>query len=366
MRIDFKLPGRIVGFSLTSAGPGETVAVASSDLIGPADAFRLAQMLEHLQGAIFGFIPGFPLPSTIDHLLLVIKQDLSATAYINELNFLAQIKANRAIQAGTPVFIRDIDDILSFNPNVSVPDDCAVVVVLSSGWKRSVYFDFGPLNEPPSPRSEDLRRVLARQAILLWGIPSGNTKTTTNAANPKPPIEYMAEGYQELRRLLGEECKKEGAYQELLENHPWMLGGQYESIQRHRGLDDENIPDFTATRSWDQCHDILELKQPFMKCFRNDGTLSSDFNDAWNQATGYLGFVLRQRDYLREEKKLRFENPRCILIAGHRPSDEELRRIREKEALTPSITVLTYDQLTNIASHVLYLLRLSGIGNIQI
>ena len=141
-----------------------------------------------------------------------------------------------------------------------------------------------------------------------------------------------------------------------------MLGGQYESVQRHLGLDDENIPDFTATRSWDHCHEILELKQPFMKCFRSTGELSSDFNDAWNQAERYIAFTRRQRDYLREEKKLRFENARCILIAGYEIEDDFLRKIREKESIALSISVLTYDQLLNVARHVLYLMRLSGTG----
>lgn len=363
MPIEFKLAERLVGFALTSAGPTEKVAVVPSDLIPPADAFRLTQALEHLQNILFGLIPGFPPPSVIDHLLLIIRKDLSGIAYINELSFTAQVKVNRTLQAGTQVFSRDIDDIVSFEPNVEVPDDCAVVVVRSAGWKRSLYFDFGPLNEPAQPRSERLGQVLARQALLLLGIPSGHVGSAPDGTNPKSPIEHMAGGYQQLRRLLEERCQNESAYQELLENHPWMLGGQYESIQRHLGLDDENIPDFTATRSWDKCHDILELKQPFMKCFRTNGALSSDFNDAWNQAERYMAFTRRQREYLREEKKLRFENPRCVLIAGYEIDDDGLRKIREKESLTLGISVLTYDQLLSLARHVLYLMRLSGVGS---
>jgi hypothetical protein len=363
MRIDFKLSERLVGFAATAAGPTENVAVVPSDLIPPSDAFRLTQALEHLQSALFGFIPGFPPPAIIDHLLLTIRGNLSGVAYINELNFKAQVKVNRALEAGSQVYLRDIDDILSFEPNVEVPDDCAVVVVRSSGWKRSLYFDFRPLEEPPSPRAEPLGQVLARPALLLWGIPARKTRPGPEANyEPKSMVELMADGYQQLRRLLDDRCQDESSYQQLLEEHPWMLGGQYESVQRHLGLDDENIPDFTATRSWDQCHEILELKQPFMKCFRSTGELSSDFNDAWNQAERYIAFTRRQRDYLREEKKLRFENARCILIAGYEIKDDLLRKIREKESIALSISVLTYDQLINVARHVLYLMRLSGTG----
>ena len=268
------------------------------------------------------------------------------------------------MEAGSQVYPRDIDDITSFEPNVDVPEDCAVVVVRSTGWKRSLYFDFRPLEEPPSPRAEPLREVLARQALLLWGIPARKAESRSEGGSdrPKSIVELMADGYQQLRRLLDNRCQEESAYQQLLEEHPWMLGGQYQSVQRHLGLDDENIPDFTATRSWDQCHEILELKQPFMKCFRSNGELSSDFNDSWNQAERYIAFTRRQRDYLREEKKLRFENARCILIAGYEIEEDLLRKIREKESIALSISVLTYDQLMNVAKHVLYLMRLSGIG----
>lgn len=363
MRVEFKLSQRLVGFAATAGGPTENVAVLPSDLIPPSDAFRLIQTLEHLQNALFGFIPGFPPPGIIDHLLLIIRGDLSGVAYINELNFKAQVKVNRAIEAGSQVYSRDIDDIISFEPNVDVPEDCAVVVVRSTGWKRSLYFDFRPLEEPPSPRAEPLGQVLARQALLLWGIPAGKAALTSESSNqPKSMVELMADGYQQLRRLLDNRCQDESAYQQLLEAHPWMLGGQYESVQRHFGLDDENIPDFTATRSWDRCQDILELKQPFIKCFRSNGDLSSDFNDSWNQAERYIAFTRRQRDYLREEKQLRFENARCILIAGYEIKDDLLRKIREKESIALSISVLTYDQLLNVARHVLYLMRLSGIS----
>lgn len=362
MPLEFTLTQRIVGFSLTAAGPEERIAIATSDLIPPTDAFRLSESLEHLQSVLFGFVPGFPSPSVIDHLLMIIRPDLSGIVYINEVRFTFQAKVNRAVEAGTPVYIRDIDDIAAFEPNVEVPDDCAVVVLRSNGWKRSLYFDFAPLEIPAKPRAELLSTALARQAVLLLGIPSGAGSGAV-APGQHSVLDRMAQGFQRLRSLLSERCEVEGTYQELLAEHPWMLGGQYESVDRHVGLDDSNIPDFTARRSWDKCHDILELKQPFITCFRaRDGEFSAEFNAAWNQAERYVAFTRRQRDYLREEKKLRFDNPRCILILGYKLDDEQLKKVREKESIAQSITVLTYDQLLNVATHVLYLMRVSGIG----
>jgi hypothetical protein len=51
--------------------------------------------------------PGLPPPSQIDHIIVTIGQDLSATAFINALQPRAKIKVNRTVNAGEPIYIRD-------------------------------------------------------------------------------------------------------------------------------------------------------------------------------------------------------------------------------------------------------------------
>ncbi|HEX9707983.1 MAG TPA: Shedu anti-phage system protein SduA domain-containing protein, partial [Steroidobacteraceae bacterium] len=120
-----------------------------------------------------------------------------------------------------------------------------------------------------------------------------------------------------LERLLGERCESESRYQELLAEHPWTLGRPYAAVVRHHAFDDSSIPDFTAVRCYDECHDIIELKQPFLQLFKATGDFAAGFNDAWNQAEGYLTFSSRNRSYLLQEKGLRFEDPKCLLICGY-------------------------------------------------
>lgn len=129
-------------------------------------------------------------------------------------------------------------------------------------------------------------------------------------------------------------------YQELFEQHPWFLGGQHTKIERHTSLDDNNIPDYTGIRASDSYRDIFEVKPPFMPCFRKDGGFTAPFNDAWAQAERYLNFARQQRQYLRDEKGLLFENPRCFLIVGHGLSDAERQALRVKESFNTAITVL--------------------------
>jgi hypothetical protein len=137
------------------------------------------------------------------------------------------------------------------------------------------------------------------------------------------------------------------------------LGGLYSQVERHQPFDDRSIPDFTATRCYDQCHDIIELKQPFLKLFRKKATYAATFNDAWNQAERYLAFAIQQRSYLRDEKELRFENPKCMLLLGYGLTEQELREVRKKESLGRTIQVFTYDHLVETATHVVELVKTS-------
>jgi hypothetical protein len=135
------------------------------------------------------------------------------------------------------------------------------------------------------------------------------------------------------------------------------LGGQHINIERHTALDDGNIPDFTGVRARDGVRDVFEIKQPFLRCFRRDGRFSQEFNLAWEQAERYLTFVRQHREYLREEKGLVFSNPHCFLLIGSGLNDAEIRRFHDREALNPSISILTYEQVLKLGRALLALLE---------
>lgn len=90
---------------------------------------------------------------------------------------------------------------------------------------------------------------------------------------------------------------------------------------------------------------------------RVSGGLSSQFNEAWNQAERYLDFTRTESDYLRRRKGLNFENAVCYLIVGGKWSDQTLRLIEAKQRLNPAIIVVTYDQILTMANLSLILIR---------
>ena len=159
-----------------------------------------------------------------------------------------------------------------------------------------------------------------------------------------------------LRSLLDHRCEGELQYQKLLGKYPWILGVQYKKVESHSYLDDENIPDFTGVRVHDDCHDIIEIKQPFLRLFRNDGNFCSSFNDSWNQIERYLDFSREETDYLRR-KGLIFNNPNCYLIIGYELTTAELSKIRTKERMNLAIHILTYNDLLRFVENTIALIR---------
>ncbi len=347
MPIEFQLTERSAGFLLTSAKKGEEASVIFRELIGPDDPLLLDR-LEQLHQALFAKIGGLPQPPFIADLIIAIDDDLKGRAYVDELPLISRVIAARAVAAGEEIYTKDIRSVESVKLECEIPDTSAVVVVRSFYWKRSLFFDFGPLHKDSGPRSYDLEKVLGQQMTLLMGLPLALSERRAGESR----IQAMKNALDALDAVLEEGCSEEARYQELLSSSPWMLGAHYSSLSRHGKMDDSNIPDFTAMRAYDQCHDIVELKQPFLRLFRADGSFSAAFNDAWNQAERYLVFCQRQRVYLLEQKRLKFENPRCILLIGHNLTMEQCDAIRAKESMNRLISVLSYEQLRNHARHV--------------
>jgi hypothetical protein len=169
-------------------------------------------------------------------------------------------------------------------------------------------------------------------------------------------IEEIEKPLFELKKLLDAKNNEEVNYQKFLADNAWVLGLQYKIIQNHSSLDENNIPDFTGKRVYDEYHDIIEIKQPFANIFNKDGEFSSYFNNAWNQTERYLNFANAEKDYLRR-KGLFFDNPKAFLIIGRDLSHNELQKIRIKQKMNQLITVLTYDDLYRFIQNTTEILK---------
>jgi hypothetical protein len=269
---------------------------------------------------------------------------------VNSLSVTVRIEALRDLKAGEPVRDADIGEIASVDLGVVIGSDQAFILLRTQGWWRSLFFDLEPLMQANPGRQFDVTAFLLAQQIALMGRPLAGFAQESQ-------LDRMTSGLRELRELISDHCTEEKKYQELLSNHHWMFGGAYNSIQRHKCLDDETIPDFTAERSDDHCHDVVEIKQPFLKCFKEDGKLTAAFNSSWDQTVRYLTFAQRQRSFLREEKSLKIENPKGLLLIGYGFDEGQMQTMREKEAVAPAIRTITWDQLIRRAEATLQLFK---------
>lgn len=183
------------------------------------------------------------------------------------------------------------------------------------------------------------------RGIFLWESPEGKIGVFFRQRQVNQSLYAPIE---RLHALINSHNCEEHQYQKLFQQYPWILGVCYKEIIGQQKLDDQNIPDFIGIRVTDGLMDIFEIKHPFLRILNQDGTFTADFNHSWNQAERYLDFARTEGDYLRR-KGLHFDNPKCLLIYGYSISDIEIRRVRSKQRMNPSIDFLTYDHVINMA-----------------
>lgn len=79
------------------------------------------------------------------------------------------MRAARAVQAGEPVYEHDLVDVdaLVFK-GVAFPRDAGLLCVFSAGWRKGLFFDFGPLLPEPTALDYDVSKTLGSYFAYLW------------------------------------------------------------------------------------------------------------------------------------------------------------------------------------------------------
>jgi len=148
-------------------GPGE-VCIALREFVSSEDGDMLIQRLEGIPSVILAQArpQRLGLYSTIDHMLAIIETSRTATVYINELCFMAEMQPKRDVKKGEGVFFDDIADMqrmrICFGTEpVAIPPETGVVLLFSQGWRKGLYYDLGPLvPRGGQPRDYDIEMAL--------------------------------------------------------------------------------------------------------------------------------------------------------------------------------------------------------------
>jgi hypothetical protein len=157
------------GCAISSGRKGENVTVATREFTSSEDGDLFINRLEGFPSDIIRMLPPESKikSSVVDHMLVIIRQDKTATVYVNEIVFLAEVvNKGRDMEAGQPVYTDDIADVrkLSFKDrdlqDIIIPPDAGVLFLFSEGWRKGFYYDLKPFaGGNPEPRDYDLEML---------------------------------------------------------------------------------------------------------------------------------------------------------------------------------------------------------------
>ena len=162
MPFEIELETAPAGYAGTSARAEEFVQVIFREFTSTEDGQHFIQRLEGGVDPILRELPIQVLPSQIDHILAITWRSGRTTVYINELDIQGAVRAARPVKAGQGVTRDDIADIVRLDLGVDIPEDAGFIFVFSVGWRKGLFFDYGPIVPNHQPRLYDIGSVLAQ------------------------------------------------------------------------------------------------------------------------------------------------------------------------------------------------------------
>jgi phage tail protein X len=160
---EVRVDGCPAGYLAHPGRPGEMVNVVLREFTSTEDGDRFVSRLEGIPRQLLAAIPGanMAIESTLDHMLAIVRPDQTATIYVNDLPFTIESRAKRRINAGQGVTADDIMDVTRLRlKGIVVPDDAGIVTILSAGWRKGLFFDFGPLYGKEHARTYEIEAAL--------------------------------------------------------------------------------------------------------------------------------------------------------------------------------------------------------------
>jgi hypothetical protein len=168
--VDVILPQLPAGIAVEDGFPaeGKLLKIAIREFSSSEDGDAFIRRLEGLPNQLLMMVSATMNPSTVDHLVAIIRTDRTARVFINECNVFVRARVNRSFKAGEPAFESDFVDIDSLIfEGVEFPVDAGVVCVFSAGWRKGLFLDLGPLGPEHEPRAYDVPKQLGSYMAYL-------------------------------------------------------------------------------------------------------------------------------------------------------------------------------------------------------
>lgn len=146
------------GYAKHGGRPNEKIDVVFREFSSTEDGQHFISRVEGTSTAILEKISGHAgvAAAVTSSLLAIIRPDRSATVYWNEFHPIVQVRAKGKTDKGDLVLldhIMDIERVLL--PEGLVPADAGICYVFSFGWRKGLFFDYGPLLYGENRRARD-------------------------------------------------------------------------------------------------------------------------------------------------------------------------------------------------------------------
>jgi len=174
MPYEIQLDHLPAGYALHGCRPGETIDVAFRGFTSFEDGELFISRLEGVPVDIIQKLPDSARAdaSTTNNLFAILRPDKTASVYYNDFNPPIFMRAKRPIEKGEFVMLDDVLDIDRANlGGFHIPADAGICYVLSFGWRKGYFFDFGPIlcGEQRRERDFDLGVVIGQcRAQLMF------------------------------------------------------------------------------------------------------------------------------------------------------------------------------------------------------
>ena len=162
MPYEIQLENAPAGYAGTSARAEELVQLIFREFTSTEDGQHFIQRLEGGVNPILKELPTQVLPSQIDHMLAICRKDGRATVYLNELELHLAIRTARPVQKGQGMTKDDIADIVRLDIGIEIPEDAGFIFVFSVGWRKGLFFDYGPSGANQGPRLYEIGTALTQ------------------------------------------------------------------------------------------------------------------------------------------------------------------------------------------------------------
>jgi hypothetical protein len=149
MRYELTLPNTGMGFAEHAVAAGQELGVCTTGFFVPDDRRNFYSKIESFHDLLGPYFAEGRTPASIHHFLALIENN-HAKVYVNDLSIIMRMVSRRAIKAGEPVSNKEIGGISAVRfEGIELPPTSVVVFYFTLGWRRGLFFDFGPLHDRP-------------------------------------------------------------------------------------------------------------------------------------------------------------------------------------------------------------------------